>query len=105
MNIEIERKFLVKNIPDNKEDTFHIKQYYLSISDKIVQRLRIFDAIYFPDEEKRTELKDERTSVNTFRTVFNSYFGSEYEMLEDKMYWGWNKKPYYFEEVTQFLQN
>ena len=69
------------------------------------QRLRIFDAIYFPDEEKRTELKDERTSVNTFRTVFNSYFGSEYEMLEDKMYWGWNKKPYYFEEVTQFLQN
>ena len=43
MNIEIERKFLVKNIPANKEDTFHIKQYYLSISDKIVQRLRIFD--------------------------------------------------------------
>ena len=38
------------------------------------QRLRIFDAIYFPDEEKRTELKDERTSVNTFRTIFNSYF-------------------------------
>ena len=69
------------------------------------QRLRIFDAIYFPDEEKRTELKDERTAVNTFRTVFNSYFGSEYEMLEDKMYWGWNKKPYYFEEVTQFLLN
>ena len=67
------------------------------------QRLRNFNAIYFPDEEKRDQLKDDRTLVNTFRTVFNSYFGSDYEMLEDRMYWGWNKKPYYFEEVTQFL--
>ncbi len=69
------------------------------------QRLRIFDAIYFPDEDKREQLKNDRTSVNTFRTVFNSYFDSDYEILEDKMYWGWNKKPYYFKEVTDFLVN
>ena len=43
MNIEIERKFLIKNIPNNKQNCFHIKQYYLSISEKIVQRLRVFD--------------------------------------------------------------
>jgi hypothetical protein len=69
----------------------------------VVQRLRNFDAIYFPDEEKRDQLKDERTLVNTFRTVFNSYFGSDYEILEDRMYWGWNEKPYSFDEVTHFL--
>ena len=45
MNIEIERKFLVNQIPINREKTIHIKQYYLSISDKIVQRLRIFDHV------------------------------------------------------------
>ena len=55
------------------------------------------------DEEKRKMLEDDRTAVNTFRLVFNSYFGSNYEMLEDKMYWGWNAKPYYFEEVTSYL--
>ena len=68
------------------------------------QRLRNFDAIYFPDENKRVQLNDDRTLVNTFRIVFNSYFGSDYEMLEDKMYWGWNAKPYYFEEMTQYLR-
>ena len=67
------------------------------------ERLRIFNAIYFPDEEKRKILEDDRTAVNTFRLVFNSYFGSNYEILEDKMYWGWNAKPYYFEEVTSYL--
>ena len=64
------------------------------------ERLRIFNAIYFPDEEKREMLEDDRTLVNTFRIVFNSYFGSNYEILENKMYWAWNSKPYYFEEVT-----
>ena len=68
------------------------------------QRLRNFDAIYFPDQDKRVQLNDDRTLVNTFRTVFNSYFGSDYEMLEDKMYWGWNAKPYYFEDITNYLQ-
>ena len=67
------------------------------------QRLRNFDAIYFPDEEKRVQLNDDRTLVNTFRIVFNSYFGSDYEILDNRMYWGWNEKPYSFDEVTQFL--
>ena len=64
------------------------------------QRLSNFNAIYFPDPEKRTVLDDNRTMVNTFRLVFNSYFGSDYEILDSKLYWGWNMKPYYFEEVS-----
>ena len=43
MNIEIERKFLVKTMPSNSKKTIHIRQYYLSINETIVQRLRIFD--------------------------------------------------------------
>ena len=68
------------------------------------QRLRNFDAIYFPDKDKRDLLLDDRTLVNTFRTVFNAYYESNYELLENKMYWGWNAKPYYFEEMTQYLR-
>ena len=70
----------------------------------VYQRLRNFDAIYFPDEEKRDMLLDNRTLVNTFRTIFNAYYDSNYELLENKMYWGWNAKPYYFEEVTNDLR-
>ena len=70
----------------------------------VYQRLRNFDAIYFPDKEKRDLLLDNRTLVNTFRTIFNAYYDSNYELLENKMYWGWNAKPYYFEEVTNDLR-
>ena len=72
-------------------------------NEAVEQRLRNFDAIYFPDEEKRIQLSDNRTLVNTFRTVFNSYFGSDYEILDNRMYWGWNEKPYSFDEVTQVI--
>lgn len=71
----------------------------------VLQRMRNFDAIYFPDEEKRVYLLDDRTLVNTFRIVFNAYFESEYEILENKMYWGWNDRSYYFEDVTNYLLN
>jgi len=65
--------------------------------------MKNFDAIYFPDIEKRDLLKDDRTLVNTFRTVFNAYFNSQYEILDDKMYWSYNQKPYTFDEVTNHL--
>tara|TARA_Y100000739_G_C20147800_1_gene257430 strand:+ start:135 stop:356 length:222 start_codon:yes stop_codon:yes gene_type:complete len=67
-------------------------------------KIKEFDAIYFPNEEKRILLTDDRTLVNTFRTIFNAYFESEYELLENKLYWGWNDRSYYFEDVTNYLQ-
>jgi CYTH domain-containing protein len=43
MSIEIERKFLVNKIPENIVNTIDIKQYYISINPKMVQRLRFFN--------------------------------------------------------------
>ena len=43
MNIEIERKFLIEELPLKFEETIHIRQYYLSNSQNLVQRLRIFN--------------------------------------------------------------
>ena len=71
--------------------------------DNVIQRLSTFNAIYFPDEEHKEIITDDQTLVNTFRIVFNSYFGSDYEILEDKMYWGYNEKPYMFKDVTSIL--
>ncbi len=43
MNIEIERKFLIQKIPKKLDNKFHIKQFYIHVDDKFVQRLRFFD--------------------------------------------------------------
>jgi len=74
--------------------------------DDVVQKLSNLSAIYFPDEKHREILVDDPTNVNTFRVVFNSQFGSDYEMLEDRIYWGLHyKKPYWFKDVTSMLLN
>ena len=74
--------------------------------DDLIQKLSNFNAIYFPDEKHREMLTYDRTNVNTFRIVFNTYFGSDYEMLDDQTYWGLSiKKPFWFKDVTSILLN
>ena len=45
----------------------------------------IFNAYYFPDEGDKL-LYDSITPVNTFRILFNYYFGQDLELLEDISY-------------------
>ena len=74
--------------------------------DDVHQRLSNINAIYFPDEKPREILMNDLTNVNTFRIVFNSYFGSDYDILEDKIYWNLSyKKPFLFKDVTSILLN
>ena len=46
------------------------------------QRASILSAYYLP-----TEVDIPRSSVNTFRIVFNEYFGGDYEILDDVFYY------------------
>ena len=74
--------------------------------DDVHQRLSNINAIYFPDEKPREILMNDPTNVNTFRIVFNSYFGSDYDILEDRIYWNLSyKKPFLFKDVTSILLN
>ena len=74
--------------------------------DDVHQRLSNINAIYFPDEKPREILMNDPTNVNTFRIVFNSYFGSDYDILEDRIYWNLSfKKPFWFKDVTSILLN
>ena len=48
-------------------------------------RARIFNAYYLPDGGDQL-LYPTITPVNTFRVVFNHYFGTDYQLLEDRSY-------------------
>ncbi|MCJ7687978.1 MAG: sulfatase-like hydrolase/transferase, partial [Clostridiaceae bacterium] len=49
------------------------------------ERVPILNAYFFPDSSD-VSLYDSITPVNTFRLIFNNFFNSELELLEDKSY-------------------
>ncbi len=62
------------------------------------ERMSIFSAYYLPDNGT---VSDSASPVNTFRHVFNSYFGADYELLPDRSYYSTYQKPYKFTDVTE----
>jgi hypothetical protein len=66
----------------------------------IPERMSIFNAYYFPDQDYDL-LYEDITPVNTFRVIFNDYFGTDYEILEDKSYYAdFFNSPYVFDDIT-----
>ena len=61
------------------------------------KRMWIFNAYYLP--ENNDKLYSKITPVNTFRLVFNTYFGGKYDMLEDVSYFSPVPKLYNFSEI------
>ena len=66
MNIEIERKFLIKELPLVFEETIHIKQYYLSNNKNMVQRLRIFNK-----ENAIMSFKEKTSKISKYEFEYN----------------------------------
>lgn len=54
------------------------------VSSNICERVPILNALYFPGVS--FTVKDTMTPVNTYRLLFDLYFGGDYEMLPDKSY-------------------
>ncbi len=57
------------------------------------KELRIFEStgilnVYYLPEHCRSDLYPSISPVNSFRVVFNSCFGTNFELLEDKAYLG-----------------
>jgi hypothetical protein len=63
------------------------------------ERMCILNAYYLPDCD-HAQLYDEITPVNTFRVVFNQYFGTEYGLLRDQSYFSTMRRPYKFINIT-----
>ena len=51
-------------------------------------RMSILNALYINDRAKG-DLYQAITPVNTFRVIFNNYFGTEYPLLEDRSYFSY----------------
>ena len=58
-------------------------------------RMAILNAYHFPDSGSEF-LYETITPVNTFRLLFNIYFGGDYELLEDVLYLSSYNDPYNF---------
>jgi hypothetical protein len=62
-------------------------------------RMQIFNAYYLPNGGAE-KIYDTITPVNSFRTVFNQYFGDSYPLLGDISYFSDDDAPYAFKEIS-----
>ncbi len=73
----------------------------------IKERTGILNAFYLPgkEDEAKKILHESITPVNSFRVVFNLYFGTNIKLLDDKVYMIENKqRPYKFFDFTDRLK-
>jgi hypothetical protein len=67
-----------------------------------VTRMGILNAYYFP--QAQPELYAQITPVNTFRLLFNTYFGENLNLLEDVSYYSEYPEAYQFEIIPNQCQ-
>ncbi len=68
------------------------------------QRMPILNAYHLPGDGHQ-HLYDEITPVNTFRILFNHYFGANYELLKDESYFSTYCHPYALTNVTDQIDS
>jgi len=73
-------------------------------SECLRERYSILNAYYLP-EQGEADLYEAITPVNTFRLVFNRYFGADYELLRDESYFSTSDRPYAFMNVTDEIDD
>jgi hypothetical protein len=66
-------------------------------------RMEILNAYYFPDHE--SALYPEITPVNSFRLLFNNYFNTDFDVLEDVSYYSQYPNAYQFEVIPNTCQD
>ncbi len=72
---------------------------YGPYEENLSDRMSILNAYYFPNQNYQ-DLYQTITPVNTFRVVFNQFFGTDYELLDDRSYFSNSKTAYNFFDVT-----
>ena len=64
---------------------FSNRSWQTATKAELQMKMGILNAYYFPDGDYRA-LYPSISSVNTFRVVFNKYFGTEMDLLPDRIY-------------------
>jgi len=69
----------------------------------VAERMKILNMYYLPDGGDKL-LYDSISPVNTFRIIFNYYFGANYELLPDRSYYSDHINLYEFFDVTEKIK-
>jgi hypothetical protein len=67
------------------------------------ERFSILNAYYLPEGGSRI-IYDGITPVNSFRAIFDYYFGTRFGKLPDRSYYSWGSRPYVFTDITERLK-
>jgi hypothetical protein len=70
----------------------------------VKERFSILNAYYFPGYEGEDVYSIE-SPVNTFRVVFNTYFGTRFPLLPNRHYYAQWSRPHDYQEVTDILHS
>jgi hypothetical protein len=68
------------------------------------ERASILNVYYFP-ENKVGALYPSISPINSFRTIFNTFYGTSFDLLPDKTYYSLFELPYNFLEITDKVRN
>lgn len=86
---------------ETSEQLFNWKQ---ATSEELKEKFEIFSAYYLPGVEQ-TALYPEISPVNSFRLIFNLYFGTQFKLLPDESFAFENEQKLYdFFRVTPWLR-
>lgn len=77
--------------------------YHSSDNSCLYERFSILSAYYLPEFSKN--IPDDITSVNTFRLIFNEYFGTDMELLPNRHYFSPSFMMYQFEDVSNRIND
>lgn len=80
--------------------TFSDDQWNNPSEESYGERMGIFNAYYLPNGGDNI-IYDNITPVNSFRLIFNYYFKTNYEKLDDRSYFSTYGQPYKFLDVTE----
>jgi len=76
---------------------------YNPTEEMLKERFDILNAVYLPDNIGRKLFYRGLSPVNTFRIIFTTYFGKNYNILEDRCYYSVYAQPYKFTDVTAIV--
>jgi hypothetical protein len=88
-------KILEQIISQSETEPIIILQGDHGIWGDATKRLPILNAYYLPGKNVSELLYPTITPVNSFRVVFNSYFGGKFDLLPDEKYPTIDQKDYY----------
>lgn len=68
------------------------------------ERASILNAYYFP-QEKTGQLYSSISPINSFRVIFNTYFGTSFSIQPDKTFYSLFKLPYNFIDISDTVRD